>query len=157
MRYATRTLLLLLPCLAGGGLAPAPLQKPAGQTNYVVAGHPDLKLSSEPEFARNQICRIYLKEQNSWSDTVPARPYGRKPNSPAQRAFEKQVLRMGGAELARHWLRIKSTRGMSPPKAVRSERLMVSYLKRYKGAIGILPKAVAEKQGLSLLLALKAE
>ena len=88
--------------------------------------------------AKATIKKLFLKQTTKWSDGTDAKPYGRKHGDVEEAAFLKEILSMGDAELARHWLRMKNLEGTTPPKGVSSDRMLLKYVQKYEGAFGVI-------------------
>lgn len=135
---------LSLPLL----LASLPVwQEPQGKRpapeppRYAVVVHADNTLSTSGDALKTLIKRLYLKELTHWPDGIEARVYARTIDSAAQQAFRRQLLAMSEAELARHWLKQKSTNGSTPPKEVESDRLILKFVAKYPNALGVVELA----------------
>ena len=89
---------------------------------------------------------------NSGPGGPTVRAFGRRDGSKPQEYFQRHLLGMTQAHLARYWLKQKMTHGLTPPKGVGSDRLAVKYVKKYPGAFAILPIDVARRSGLRVLL-----
>jgi ABC-type phosphate transport system substrate-binding protein len=126
------------------GAAPShqePTLKPA---RYAVIVHVDNKLTESGDAARAVVKKLFLKDLSQWPDGAEAKAYAREAKSEAQSAFRQQVLDMSEAELARHWLKLKSMNGTTPPKEVDSDRLVLKYVSKNQSAFGIVDIATAK-------------
>ncbi len=130
------------------------MQSQAPKSTFVIAVNPANKFTGAPSVVKNTVRRLYLRDWSAWPNGKPVRAFGRKAGSGEQQAFKRSVLAMTSAEMARHWLSKKNQHGLTPPKAVSSDRLMVKYVKKYSGAFAILRRDVAKKHGLRVLLPL---
>ena len=101
--------------------------------------------------AKNTVKKLFLKEMTKWPGGKACKPYSRKKGE-AFSAFTKSVLGMKDAQLARHWLKMKNLNGTTPPKEVSSGRMVLKYVAKYEGALGIVKIADAEKaKGIKIL------
>ena len=82
--------------------------------------------------------KLFLKQLTQWPDGTDARPYARKQGTAETTEFTKSVLGMSDAELARHWLKLKNMDGTTPPKAVGSDRMILKYVAKHEGALGVV-------------------
>lgn len=94
--------------------------------------------ASDIEHAKKDIRLFYLKEQSEWPNNEKVKPYGLLSTSAGQLAFNKEVLGMSEAELTRHWLNKKQTTGETPPKALKSDRIVVKLVAKKPGAFGVI-------------------
>ena len=102
--------------------------------------------------AKATVKKLFLKQMTKWPNGTAARPYGRKAGGSEQSAFVKSVLGMGDAELARHWLKMKNMNGITPPKGVSSDRMVLKYIEKHGGAFGIVRVSEAKKsKGVKIL------
>lgn len=108
------------------------------KVRYAVVAHADNPCKHEGDKAKATVKKLFLKQLSQWPDGTPAKPYGRTVGSDEHKAFADAVLEMGAAELARHWLKLKNMNGTTPPKEVRSERMLLKYVAKTKGAFGIV-------------------
>ena len=133
----------LLLAAAGGVLSrqdPEPKARPKEEpkATYALVVNVRNKTTATGDEARATVKKLFLKDLTQWPDGLDARPYAREDRSAEQAAFVKAVLGMNDPELARHWLRLKSTNGTTPPKEVDSDRLLLKYVARHDGAFGII-------------------
>jgi len=133
---------------AAAATAPAPTQ---GTETYAVVVNEKNTCKDTGNKAKNTAKKLFLKEMTKWPGGKAAKPYGRKKGE-AFSAFTKSVLGMKDAELARHWLKMKNLNGTTPPKDVSSARMVLKYVAKYEGALGIVKIADAEKaKGVKIL------
>ncbi|MFQ5462657.1 MAG: hypothetical protein ACE5E5_08530 [Phycisphaerae bacterium] len=85
-----------------------------------------------------ELARIFLRQQtqwpNGWAITVFVRPM----KAPIRQRFSQIVLHKKPEALHEYWLNLKLTRGLKPPKVLRSAMLVKRYLERVKGGIAYL-------------------
>jgi hypothetical protein len=139
----------LLFCLAALGFSP-----PQGETKatFAVVVHANNKATETGEAAKDLAKKLLLKELTQWPGGTEAKPYTRDSGSAENAALLKIVLGMGDAELARHWLKMKNVNGTTPPKDVDNERMMLKYVAKSEGAIGIATiEAAKAAEGVRIL------
>lgn len=111
---------------------------------YAVIVNAKNTCSQTGDALKSTIKKLFLKELTKWPDGTEAKPYSRKDDADETAAFLKSVLDMSQAELARHWLKMKNTNGITPPNEVSSERMVLKYVAKHDGAFGIVKLSVAE-------------
>lgn len=131
--------LLLQAILLGAALVASPTALLAGEYSVIV--NAENTFSGTEEQLRNQLKRIFLKFQTSWPDKTDAKVYASPAGSPQMSAFQKSVLGMSQAELASHWLSAKQKSGETPPREVKSARIMSKLVGKYTGAFGVVDSA----------------
>jgi len=100
--------------------------------------------ASGSEDALRQITkRQYLKQQSAWPDGEASLPFGRATDSAVQTAFMANVLGMTKTEFETHWLKMKQTTGITPPRSIGSARIIIRQVSKKKGAFGAVSKAEA--------------
>ncbi len=144
-RYAAALLLAGVMLAAGGS--------PAAAAEYAVivnAANPD---AGKGEALREVVKRLFLKEQTTWPSGTPAQPLARPADSPAQKAFVAKVLGMDQATLDQHWLRLKQTKGETPPREVGSALILTRLVSKYEGAFSVVSaeEAAALPEGVAVL------
>lgn len=87
---------------------------------------------------RQQVKRLYLKEQSSWPGGIDAVPFGRADDTPEQQAFSHAVLQMSAREIEDHWLHLKQVRGETPPRGIGSRRILARQIAKMPGAFGVV-------------------
>ncbi len=106
---------------------------------YVVIINADNGYSSDTdEQVKVEVRQFFLKEKTNWPGGIKAKPFGPSSDTPAYTAFLSQVLNMDSAKLAQHWLRQKQMTGKTPPREIKSERLLVKMVAKDKGAVAIV-------------------
>lgn len=135
------------------GILQGPAPTPPAKVTYVIVVNAKNAATETADAAKAVVKKLFLKDLTQWPDGTEAKPYRRPDGTEAQTAFQKLVLGMSDAELARHWLRIKNQDGTTPPKEVDTDRMVLKYVARYDGAFGIVPKdAVNGVEGVRVLL-----
>jgi ABC-type phosphate transport system substrate-binding protein len=141
--------LALLVCLLAIGVSPP---QDETKTTYAIVVHANNKATETGDAAKALAKKLLLKELTQWPDGAEAKPYMRSSGSAENAALLKSVLGMGDAELARHWLKLKNVNGTTPPKDVDTERMMLKYVAKSEGAIGIATiEAAKAAEGVRIL------
>ncbi|MGB0910084.1 MAG: hypothetical protein ACPGYT_06950 [Nitrospirales bacterium] len=87
------------------------------------------------------IARLYLKKGKMWPDSdVTCRPFDRMTNSPEHQYFMKSVLKMEEGRLSEHWAKMKQLRGDTPPRKIKSTRILLKLIEKNSGAFGIVKR-----------------
>lgn len=126
-------LLSLLQGPAPGSGEPAPQR-----ARHAVVVHVDNDFAGSGDDAIAIVKKLFLKELTRWPDGSEAKAYARPANSDPQVRFREKVLGMTEADLARHWLKMKSMNGATPPKEVASDRLVLKFVAKHPTAFGIV-------------------
>jgi len=85
-----------------------------------------------------ELARIYLRKKIQWPNGVSISVYERPAKTAIRRQFSMQVLDKKPEALREYWMNLRFTRGLKPPKVLRSPKLVRRYLARVKGGIGYL-------------------
>lgn len=145
-----RTAAVLL--FAGLLLAAAGAEQAAAAEYAVIvnAANPD---AGKGEALREVVKRLFLKEQTTWPSGTPAQPLARPADSAAQQAFVAKVLGMDQAALDQHWLRLKQTKGETPPREVGSALILTRLVSKYEGAFSVVTadEAAGLPEGVAVL------
>ncbi len=126
-RFILSRLGLLIALVLGAGSA-------ARAADYALLVNADNPLLDSKVDARETVKQLFLKELSSWPGDEAALPLARTKASPAQTAFIAKVLGMTPATLDTHWLRLKQTRGETPPREVGSTLILFRQISRNPGA-----------------------
>jgi len=118
---------------------------------YAVVVHKDNPFKGSTDEAKTLVKQLYLKTQTAWPDGSASEPFGRKEGSDEEVAFFKNVLGMSDAELTRHWIKMKNSKGETPPRALGSSRLALKYAARNKGGFTVVKASEAEDEGVRVL------
>ena len=89
---------------------------------------------------RAYLRQLFLKERTGWPDGKPVTFLARSEKNTVSVVFRERVLEATQAELRRHWLRQKQTRGETPPRQVSSTRLLMRLVARNETAISVVSK-----------------
>jgi hypothetical protein len=85
-----------------------------------------------------ELRRVFLRQQTQWPNRWTITVYERSVESQIRQRFSKHVLKKRPRELKEYWMNLQLTRGLKPPKVLRSARLVKEYLRRVKGGVGYL-------------------
>jgi hypothetical protein len=86
----------------------------------------------------DELRRIFLREVAHWKDNENISVFERPADSPIGLQFSQWVLKKTAEELKDYWIKLQITRGMKPPKVLRSASMVKEYLQRVRGGIGYL-------------------
>jgi len=137
----------LCSALFASGVAPS-----ANAETFVVIVNAENSYSQDGDVAKQQVRRLFLKEQSSWPGNIEATPLSREAGAPAEVAFLANVLGMTQAELESHWLHLKQTQGDTPPRAVGSTRILSRLISKTPGAFGVVLKSATDSmEGVRVL------
>lgn len=115
--------------------------------DYAIVVNAANDYSASEDEMRTTVRRLYLKEQSEWPNGITAEPFAREADDPAHQAFLSNILGMSAADAENHWLRVKQTRGETPPRTVGSGRIIMRLIGRQDGAFGIVSAEDAEGAG----------
>jgi ABC-type phosphate transport system substrate-binding protein len=85
-----------------------------------------------------ELGRIYLRKTTVWPDGVAITVFERPVGNRIRQDFSRKVLQKTPEALREYWMNLQLTRGLSPPKVLRSPNLVKRYLSRVKGGIAYL-------------------
>ncbi|MBL1277762.1 MAG: hypothetical protein COB30_016905 [Ectothiorhodospiraceae bacterium] len=106
--------------------------------SYAVIINADNTFSGDKQSAINTVKRLYLKIQSSWPSGSKVKLLARKDSSSIQKAFIKSILGMTDAELAAHWISVKQKTGETPPRSVRSGRIVIKLVEKNSGGVSFI-------------------
>jgi ABC-type phosphate transport system substrate-binding protein len=86
----------------------------------------------------DELRRIFLRQVTNWKDGEAVSVFERPSDSPIGREFSQRVLKKTAEELKTYWMELQVTRGMKPPKVLRSANMVKEYLQRVRGGIGYI-------------------
>ena len=86
----------------------------------------------------DELRRIFLRQVTHWKDGEAISVFERPADSPIGLQFSQRILKKTAEELKTYWMELQITRGMKPPKVLRSANLVKDYLQRVRGGIGYL-------------------
>lgn len=108
---------------------------------YVVIINSTNSYAESTDKAKQDIRLFYLKNLSTWPNNEKVKPYGMLSTSEGQEAFNKMILNMSGSQLTQHWLSKKQTTGETPPKALKSDRIIIKLVTKKTGAFGVISKS----------------
>ena len=118
---------------------------PVYADSYAVVINAGNNFSGDKTTAMNTLKRLYLKTQSSWPGGEKVKLFARKDDSPIQKKFIKSILDMSDAELAAHWIGVKQKTGETPPRAVRSGRIVVKLVEKNVGGVSFIEEKDIKK------------
>ncbi len=127
---------------------------PANADEIVIVANEEAELPADPEAARVKLRQMFLKQSRTWPNGVSAKPFARGHTSIEQEAFESVILGMDKTELEAYWLRLKQTRGETPPKAIGADRILLRQISRKPGTFGAMNRSnfdAAETDGTKII------
>jgi ABC-type phosphate transport system substrate-binding protein len=118
------TIVVLLTTLATSGLA---------ADAFKVIVHPS---NASKTLSRDQVSRLFLKKQTSWSGGGNVAPADLAESSPVRAAFSKAVHHKSVAEVKSYWQQqIFSGRAVPPPEKA-NDAAVVKFVESTPGSIG---------------------
>ncbi len=94
--------------------------------------------------------RLYLKKSTEFPGGKKALFFARRKDSLEEIAFRKTILKLKQSQLEDHWLKMKQTRGLTPPRGIGSTRILLRQLKSRPEAIGVLSEKDYRKHAQDL-------
>lgn len=85
-----------------------------------------------------EVARIFLRRMTRWPNRWPITVYERPVKEKIRQSFSKRILNKKPEALFEYWMNIEMTRGVKPPKVLRSAKLVKRYLERVKGGIAYI-------------------
>lgn len=101
--------------------------------------------SGDTPDTRNLLKRIYLKEMTTWANGAETQPLAREAGSPTQAAFHAKILGMSDAAVNEYWLRLKQTKGETPPREVGAARILFRLIEKYEGSFSVVTTEEAQE------------
>jgi hypothetical protein len=120
-----------------------------------VVGHPAVP---DARLDAGEVRRIYLLRRRFWRDGSPVHPVNLPAASPARVAFSRTVLGRTPRQLGDYFNDLYF-HGTRPPPVLDSERAVLLYVARVRGAVGYVSAAALatpEAGGVKVLLSLDA-
>jgi ABC-type phosphate transport system substrate-binding protein len=101
--------------------------------------------ASNPETAveRRFVEDAFLKKIKTWPGGEVIRPVDLAPSAAARRSFTEEVLRRSMEAVRAYWQRLIFSGRDVPPPELDNDAEVVSYVKRYAGAIGYVSVGAA--------------
>ncbi len=110
----------------------------AAAETYAVVVNVENSFDGDDAAKKQQVKRLYLKEQSAWPGGIAAVPFGRADGSAEQIAFAQAVLQMSPSDIEGHWLNLKQVRGETPPRGIGSARILSRQIGKTPGAFGVV-------------------
>lgn len=87
---------------------------------------------------RDELRRIFLRKKTQWKSGSSITVYERSVDHEIRQEFSKRIFEQKPSELKEYWMNLQLTRGLKPPKVLRSAKLVKRYLQRVRGGISYL-------------------
>lgn len=135
--------LFLIVLLLSGFMAfyPDTAAETAGYRVIVHAANPTSALT------RDQVSDYLLKKRTRWEDDTPIQPIDLDSDSPLRESFSREVHGRSVKHIQTYWNRKIFTGEEVPPPKVGSDREVVDFVRRHRGAIGYV-SASAQLSGV---------
>lgn len=134
-------------------LASAAAAFAASSDTYAIVVNVENAISGPRARTIETVRRLYLKEQRDWPDGSVAIGFARPAESDEEKAFRDLILHMDDSRLESHWLRMKQTQGVAPPRAVGSTTILLRQLRARPNAFGVVRSSeLGDMTGLRVLL-----
>lgn len=139
MLFVSKLSILVGACVfaAASSLAPEPVK---GTPRFIVVVNEANTWKGSHAEGVALVKALFRKDKMHWTSGVKARVFDRPSSEKAHGAFVKQVLQMTEKSLTAHWLKRKQTKGDSAPRTIRSRRMLLKMVARFKGAMGFLER-----------------
>ncbi len=126
---------------------------PAFSESYAVVVNASNNYSADASVMKNQVKQLFLKQTSSWPNGKKVNAFDRGKGSTETSAFNKNILKMDSAAVARHWLGLKQKTGETPPRNVKSTNMLLKLIAKYEGGLGIVDSETAKKlpEGVKVL------
>ncbi|MFQ5735822.1 MAG: hypothetical protein ACE5GY_03040 [Thermodesulfobacteriota bacterium] len=123
-------------------LAAAPLR--AGEAVAVIVN----RLNPAARLDETEIKRIYTNSVLTWPDGSPISIYDLAISNPLRYSFSEKILAKTPSKVAQEWAHLKITnQAKNPPRAIKSEALIIRRVSREKGAIGYVSLGLVKDNG----------
>jgi len=127
---------------AGGKLGQGEATRPTGEPKEPVGARRIVVVVSIKNPIKTltlaQLGRVFLRKQTQWPNGWAITVFSRPMKEPVRQQFSQEVFRKKPETLREYWLNLKLTRGLKPPKVLRSAKLVKRYLERVKGGVGYI-------------------
>ncbi|MEP6653131.1 MAG: hypothetical protein ABJA82_07215 [Myxococcales bacterium] len=100
---------------------------------------------------RKFVADIFLKKVTRWGQLDTVRPVDLRPDSPARRAFDEEVLKRSVSAVRNYWQQMVFSGRDVPPPELNSEEEVIAYVLRSPGAIGYVSGGI-NLQGTKVLI-----
>ena len=88
------------------------------------------------ELSRDQVASYFLKRRATWPNGTMVHPVDLPPDSPARRAFAREVLRRAPQDISAYWIQEIFAGRSEPPEIKNTDTAVISYVSTTPGAIG---------------------
>lgn len=146
-RYLALATIALLGSCSTLGSETATVDASFRQSKYAVLVHKSNSYSADDATMKGFVKSLFLGQTSQWPDGTTAEPYARKDGSTEMQEFQNQVLGMSDAELSRHWIKMKNSKGITPPRALGSGRLAAKYVAKDAGAFVVVATSDVPSSG----------
>jgi hypothetical protein len=86
----------------------------------------------------DELARILLRKTDQWPNGWMITLYERPAKHDIRIRFSNKVLHKNPSALNEYWMNLQLTKGLQPPKVLRSAKLLKRYLARVKGGVGYM-------------------
>lgn len=100
---------------------------------------------------RSELSNVFFKKQQRWSDGVSARPVDLASRDDTRERFSERVHGRSTAAVKGYWQRLIFSGRDTPPPELESDREVLDYVRRNRGAIGYVSSGTAVGSGLKVL------
>ncbi len=102
-------------------------------------------ISGTSEELNHLVARIFLKQQKDWPSDISCRTYDREQDSLEHQQFVEHKLKMSEGRLLAHWGKMKQLSGETPPRVIRSSSILLRFIAKHNGGIGIVKQEEVRK------------
>lgn len=121
------------------------LHAEVGTGRYVVVVNRENSYKASPYKIKRDIADIYLRKSMKWSDGKKVEAFYPLVGAGEEEAFLRNVLEMDRGQYERYWSLMKQKSGTVRARTVSSNLLLVKFLQKYKGGIGVMKRVEAER------------
>ena len=134
------SLSLLLSCILLIGVSSPVI----AQDSFALIINQENAISGSREEMINLISRLFLKKGKMWPDSeITCRPFDRAKDSRERQNFVAHILEMNEMRLSDHWAKMKQLRGDTPPRKIKSTRILLKLIEKNPGAFGVISRQAA--------------
>lgn len=90
------------------------------------------------QISKNELARIFLKRQRSWSDGKRCAPIDQSGDSAIRKRFSGLVLGRSVNDMKRYWMQETMTGNAKPPISLDSSATVKKYVTKLEGGIGYI-------------------
>ena len=102
------------------------------------------------ELTKKEVSDYFLKKKKKWANKSNVIPIDLNSKSAVRSAFSKDVHHKNTSQVRAYWQQMIFAGRGTPPREVQSEEDVISYVKKYKGAIGYVSDS-ADTSGVKVL------